>query len=208
MSLSLIFQHFPGLSDQQKHQFEQLLPLYKTWNDQINVISRKDIEHLYEKHVLHSLAIARFQDFQPGTKFLDVGTGGGFPGIPLAILFPECSFSLVDSIGKKIRVVDEIAQGLGLKNVKYYHERAEKIKESFDFIISRAVAPAKIQYQWTHRLIRKSLNPNQTNGYLLLKGGDLDLELKELRRPHAVINLSDYFDLPFFETKKLIFIPQ
>ncbi len=208
MSLSLIYQYFPDLSDHQKAQIEELQPLYKEWNDQINVISRKDIDQLYERHVLHSLSIVKYQMFHPGTKFVDIGTGGGFPGIPLAILLPDCSFFLVDSIGKKIKVVEQVAQALELANIRYSHDRAEKINEQFDFIISRAVAPAKIQYQWTHRLIRKSQYPEQSNGYLLLKGGDLDLELKELRRPYSMTNLSDYFDLPFFETKKLIFIPQ
>ena len=207
MSFSLITHYFPNLSDTQKSQFQRLQSLYQEWNDQINVISRKDIEHLYERHVLHSLAIAKYQDFLPNTKVLDVGTGGGFPGIPLAIYFPDCQFHLVDSIGKKIKVVEGITNELALQNVTYGHERAEKIKEKFDFVVSRAVAPAKQLYQWTNQLIKRNASLSQSNGFLLLKGGDLSEELKELKKSHSLTNLSDYFGEPFFETKKLVFIP-
>ncbi|XOV94441.1 MAG: 16S rRNA (guanine(527)-N(7))-methyltransferase RsmG [Bacteroidota bacterium] len=207
MSTSLIYKYFPHLTDHQKEQFEKLQPVYAEWNQQINVISRKDIDLLFERHVLHSLAIAKFQQFSPGTKILDVGTGGGFPGIPLAILFPDCEFLLVDSIGKKIKVVEEVVKSLELQNVRYVHERAEKIREKFDFIVSRAVAPAKLLYQWTHQLIRRGTSQHQSNGFLLLKGGDLDAELKELKRPHSIEELSGWFEEPFFETKKLVYIP-
>ena len=207
MSFSLITHYFPNLSETQKSQFQRLQSLYQEWNDQINVISRKDIEHLYERHVLHSLAIAKYQEFLPNTKILDVGTGGGFPGIPLAIYFPDCQFHLVDSIGKKVKVVEGIATELGLQNITYTHDRAEKIKDKFDFVVSRAVAPAKQLYQWTNQLIKRNAGLSQSNGFLLLKGGDLTEELKELKKPHSLTDLSDYFEESFFETKKLVFIP-
>lgn len=207
MSASLISTYFPDLTDQQKHQLGALHKLFSEWNEKINVISRKDIEHLYERHVLHSLAIAKFISFGKGTKVLDVGTGGGFPGIPLAILFPETEFYLVDSIGKKVMVVDEIVKELNLSNIRTAHIRAEKIKEKFDFIVSRAVAPAKTLYHWTHQLVRPNNDSDVASGLLLLKGGNLDVELKELKRPHSVTNLSKYFQLPFFDTKKLVYVP-
>ncbi|MEQ9217994.1 MAG: 16S rRNA (guanine(527)-N(7))-methyltransferase RsmG [Cyclobacteriaceae bacterium] len=207
MSFSLISHYFPNLSETQKSQFQRLQALYKEWNDQINVISRKDIDCLYERHVLHSLAIARYQDFLPGTRILDVGTGGGFPGVPLAILFPQCQFHLVDSIGKKIKVVEGVVTELGLKNVTSAHERAEKIRDKFDFVVSRAVAPAKTLYQWTNQLIKRNAGITQSNGFILLKGGDLTEELKELKKPYSLTDLSDFFEEPFFETKKLVFIP-
>ncbi len=207
MSISQITHYFPNLSETQKSQFQRLQSLYEDWNEQINVISRKDIEHLYERHVLHSLAIAKYQDFIADTRILDVGTGGGFPGIPLAIYFPQCQFHLVDSIGKKIKVVEGVATELGLQNVTYAHERAEKIRDKFDFVVSRAVAPSKKLYQWTNQVIKRNSSLSQSNGFLLLKGGDLKEELKELKKPHSLTNLSEYFEETFFETKKLVFIP-
>lgn len=203
----IIFDHFPELTDHQRAQFEALDPLYREWNEKINVISRKDIDQLYVRHVLHSLAIAKFTSFEPATNILDVGTGGGFPGIPLAIMFPESSFLLVDSIGKKIRVVQEVAQAIDLKNLKAEHIRAEQIKEKFDFVVSRAVARTKVLHQWTHRLIRQNDHPTFANGYILLKGGDLKEEMKELGRSHSIKNISKYFADPFFETKKIVYIP-
>ncbi|MEQ8473744.1 MAG: 16S rRNA (guanine(527)-N(7))-methyltransferase RsmG [Marinoscillum sp.] len=205
--LQTILEYFPNLTSTQKSQFESLDGLYREWNEKINVISRKDIDQLYTRHVLHSLSIAKFLTFEPGSTILDIGTGGGFPGIPLAILFPESQFLLVDSIGKKIKVVQEVAEGLKLENVDARHERAEKIKGKFDFIVSRAVARTKVIYQWSNQLIKASDHPTAANGYLLLKGGDLNEELKELGRPHSIKDISEYFADEFFETKKIIYIP-
>ncbi len=202
-----VFDHFPNLTDQQKEQFSQLEGLYAEWNEQINVISRKDIDQLYTRHVLHSLAIAKYLPFEDGAKILDIGTGGGFPGIPLAILNPNCSFFLVDSIGKKIKVVKEVANAIGLINLQAEHMRAEKVKDKFDFIVSRAVARTKVIYQWSNRLIQSSDHPTAANGYLLLKGGDLKEELKEFGRSHTIKNISEYFQDEFFETKKIVYIP-
>jgi len=207
MDSSLIFKYFPDLSETQKTQFSRLGALYANWNEKINVISRKDIEDLYERHVLHSVAIAKFTTFAPGTKLLDVGTGGGFPGIPLAILFPESSFHLVDSIGKKIKVVQEIATGIGLTNVTAEHARVEKLKGPYDFILSRAVAPAKQLYQWTQHCLGKTTENEFSHGWIFLKGGDLRKEMKEARRPYQLTALSDYFQEPFFETKYVIYVP-
>lgn len=207
MNSSIVFHYFPELSNKQKEQFEQLGALYAKWNEKINVISRKDIDELYVRHVLHSLAIAKFTSFVQGTRILDVGTGGGFPGIPLAIIFPEVQFHLVDSIGKKIKVVTEVAEALGLENLKAEHVRAEKLKGPYDFIVSRAVAPAKQLYQWTHRLIAKKGRNDLDNGWILLKGGDLTEELTELRLPYHITPISDYFEDPFFETKQVVYIP-
>lgn len=203
----IIFQYFPNLTEKQKQQFNQLFPLYQEWNDKINVISRKDIENLYVNHVLHSLGIAKVNEFKPGASVLDVGTGGGFPGIPLAILFPETQFHLVDSIGKKITVVKNVAEGLGLKNVKAEQIRAEQIKGEYDFIVSRAVTRLKEFYGWINKKVKKDSKHKFFNGILYLKGGDLTEELAELKRSHQVINLSDFFKEEFFETKKVVYVP-
>lgn len=204
---SIITHYFPDLSEKQKDQFAKLYELYADWNDKINVISRKDIENLYVNHVLHSLGIAKVMSFKPGASVLDVGTGGGFPGIPLAILFPETNFHLVDSIGKKITVVNAVAQELGLKNVKGEQIRAEQLKGKYDFIVSRAVTRLKEFYGWIQNKVKEKSIHELDNGILYLKGGDLDEELNELKKPHALYNLSDYFKEDFFETKKVVYVP-
>lgn len=203
----IILRHFPGLTAAQKEQFAALSSLYREWNGKINVISRKDIDNLYTNHVLHSLGIAKVQAFKPGASVLDVGTGGGFPGIPLAILFPETGFRLVDSIGKKITVVQGVAASLGLHNVTATQIRAEELKGEFDFIVSRAVTRLKTFYGWVHRKTKKKSNHELYNGILYLKGGDLQEELAELKKPHQLFDLSSYFDDPFFETKKVVYVP-
>ena len=203
----LICSYFPNLTERQKEQFSTLLPLYRDWNARINVISRKDIENLYLNHVLHSLGIAKFTPFNPGAKILDVGTGGGFPGIPLAILFPNTDFHLVDSIGKKITVVKEVVKGIGLKNVRAEQIRGEQVKGEYDFIVSRAVTRLKEFYGWVHRKAKKQSTHTIYNGILYLKGGDLDEELAELKKPHQLFELKDVFKEEFFETKKLVYIP-
>ena len=201
-----IVKYFPNLTDNQVEQFRKLEVLYKDWNAKINVISRKDIDELYTKHVLHSLGIAKVMAFEPGAKVLDVGTGGGFPGIPLAILFPETDFYLIDVIAKKIRVVNEVAQGLGLQNVKAEQMRAENVKEEFDFIVSRAVTNMPDFYKWVKDKIKKKSNHELKNGILYLKGGDLTEELQDF--PKATLyNLSDFFEDEFFETKKVVHLP-
>jgi len=204
--MDLITTYFNELTEIQLHQFRQLETLYKEWNAQINVISRKDIDDLYLRHVLHSLGIAKVQLFKPRAHILDVGTGGGFPGIPLAILFPETKFYLVDSIGKKIKVVQEVASALQLKNVKADHIRAENVKGEFDFIVSRAVTNMDDFVKWTRKKVTKKQNHELKNGILYLKGGDLTDELSNF--PKATIyNLSDYFIEDFFETKKVVHLP-
>jgi 16S rRNA (guanine527-N7)-methyltransferase len=203
----IISHYFPDLTEQQRKQFAQLYPLYKEWNDKINVISRKDVENLYINHVLHSLGIAKVISFKSGAAVLDVGTGGGFPGIPLAILFPQTQFHLVDSIGKKITVVKNVAEGLNLKNVKAEQIRAEQIKGQYDFIVSRAVTRLKEFYGWINQKTKSKSIHEMDNGILYLKGGDLDEELGELKRLHQVFDLSQYFKEEFFETKKLVFVP-
>ena len=205
--MELIIKYFPQLSQRQRKQFAQLGPLYEEWNSKINLISRQDIVHLYEKHILHSLGIAKVLSFKPDTSILDVGTGGGFPGIPLAILFPECHFHLVDSIGKKIKVVQEVAQSLELSNVRAEQIRAEKIQDTYDFIISRAVTDLKEFYGWVHNKINKPYNNKLKNGILYLKGGDLNQELYGAKFKYKIYNLSDYFEEPFFQTKKLVYVP-
>ncbi len=205
--IAILTKYFPKLTAQQCGQFEQLQDLYSFWNNQINVISRQDIENLYEKHVLHSLGIAKVIEFKFGTEILDVGTGGGFPGVPLAILFPECRFHLVDSIGKKIKVVTEVAQALGLKNLTAQHERAENVAGDFDFIVSRAVTRLKPFYGWVQNKITRNQFNDLKNGILYLKGGDLEEELQEFGKKYKLYNLSDYFEEEFFETKKVVYVP-
>ncbi|MDY7397010.1 16S rRNA (guanine(527)-N(7))-methyltransferase RsmG [Aureibaculum sp. 2210JD6-5] len=204
--MDIISKYFKGLSDEQISQFEQLEQLYREWNAQINVISRKDIDTLYERHVLHSLGIAKVQAFKPKSKVLDVGTGGGFPGIPLAILFPETNFLLVDSIGKKIKVVQEVANALGLKNVKAQHTRAEEVNGEFDFIVSRAVTNMDDFVKLTRKKVAKKQNHELKNGILYLKGGDLIVELRNFPKT-TIYNLSDFFTEDFFETKKVVHLP-
>jgi len=204
--METILKYFPDLTETQLQQFSKLGGLYKKWNAQINVISRKDIDELYTRHVLHSLAIAKVQPFQPNSSVLDIGTGGGFPGIPLAILFPETNFYLVDSIGKKIKVVQEVATALELKNVKAAHIRAEKVKGEFDFIVSRAVTKMDDFVKWTKGKIAKKQQHQLKNGILYLKGGDLTEELSNFPKA-TLFNLTDFFDNDFFETKKVVHIP-
>jgi 16S rRNA (guanine527-N7)-methyltransferase len=204
---SIIEKYFPGLTDNQRKQYVALGGLYSDWNDKINVISRKDVENLNVNHVLHSLGIAKVISFSKGTEVLDVGTGGGFPGIPLAILFPEVKFHLVDSIGKKITVVTEVARELGLKNVKAEKARAEDIKGKYDFVVSRAVTRMKEFYGWVrNKASDRSIN-SLDNGILYLKGGDLDAEMTELKRPYSQYDLSDYFEEEFFKTKGVVYVP-
>ena len=202
----LIQKYFPHLTDIQLKQFEALQALYEDWNSQINVISRKDIESLYLRHVLHSLAIAKLIQFESGSKILDIGTGGGFPGVPLAILFPEVTFHLVDSINKKLKVVNGVVESLGLENVYTTHARAETIQGHYDFIVSRAVTNMPDFVGWIkNRVAKKSVHPLK-NGILYLKGGDLTDELKCYTKA-TLYNLSDYFEEDFFETKKIVHLP-
>lgn len=204
--MQIIEKYFPDLTPQQKEQFSRLEDLYHFWNEQINVISRKDTDNFYERHVLHSLGIAKVMEFKSGSDILDIGTGGGFPGIPLAILFPECNFTLVDSIGKKIKVVNEVAKELGLTNVKGNHERAEKVPGQFDFIVSRAVTAMPAFINWTKGKIKKINSNDLPNGILYLKGGDLTEELKPLKHAFRVFDLKDIFSEEFFETKKVVHV--
>lgn len=204
---SEIFSHyFPELTAEQQAKFDQLYDLYKDWNEKINVISRKDIDNLYVNHVLHSLGIAKVISFKSHASILDVGTGGGFPGIPLAIMFPDVKFHLVDSIGKKITVVKAVADSIGLKNVKAEQIRAEQLKGEYDFVVSRAVTRLKEFYGWIHKRIKKKSIHPLANGILYLKGGDLEEELSELKRSYQLFNLSDYFTEEFFDTKKVVHV--
>jgi len=204
----LILKYFPDLTAKQIDQFSQLFDLYVYWNAQINVISRKDIEELYERHVLHSMGIAKVCTFRAGESVLDVGTGGGFPGIPLAILFPDTQFYLVDSIGKKIKVVKEVASALGLENLRAEHLRAEQIKEKFNFVVSRAVTRLGEFYPWIQGKFKKDTINAIPNGILYLKGGDLDEEIKESKLKAELYPLSAYFEEDFFETKYVVYVPQ
>lgn len=206
MPTSLITKYFPHLTDVQISHFDQLQSLYQDWNLKINVVSRKDIDELYLRHVLHSLGIAKFITFKEGSKILDVGTGGGFPGIPLAILFPKTHFTLVDSIGKKVKVVEEVKKGLDLDNVTAIHSRVEDIDDTFDFIVSRAVAAMPTFVRWTKGKIAKKNNHAIKNGIVYLKGGDLTEELVSFPKAE-IINLSDYFEEDFYETKKVVYLP-
>ena len=203
--MEIILKYFPDLSEKQIKQFSQLQDLYNEWNAQINVISRRDLENLYLKHVLHSLAIAKVVQFADGTKVLDVGTGGGFPGVPLAILFTKVEFLLVDSIGKKIKVVNEIANSIGLKNLRAEHKRAEQVNGQFDFVVSRAVTKMKVFQRWVRKRISTKQRNILFNGVLYLKGGDLTDELQGIRNVD-VYNISNFFEEEFFETKKVIYV--
>jgi 16S rRNA (guanine527-N7)-methyltransferase len=203
----LISSYFPGLSETQLEQFDRLGELYADWNSKINVISRKDMEHFYVHHVLHSLGIAKVMEFQPETRVLDIGTGGGFPGIPLAILFPETHFHLVDSIGKKISVVKDVVKQLKLTNVEAQQARAEELVRKYDFVISRAVTRMANFYPWVKDKIRKEDFNEFQNGILYLKGGDVDEEMDELDKSYVVYHLDDYFKEDYFETKKVIYLP-
>ena len=204
--METILNYFPGLSDRQKEQFEALYELYYDWNSKINVISRKDIENLYLHHVLHSLAIAKYITFKPGTTIMDMGCGGGFPGIPLAIMFPEVRFHLVDSIGKKVRVASEIATAIGLTNVRTSHSRAEDIKEKYSFIVSRAV----MQLPDLVKICRKNISTEQfnalPNGIICLKGGDMTAETQAFRSCCEIVDISSYFNEEYFKDKKVVYV--
>jgi 16S rRNA (guanine527-N7)-methyltransferase len=201
----VIEKYFPNLTEKQYQQFAMLPDLYADWNEKINVISRKDIENITEKHILHSLAIAKIIQFKPGTKILDVGTGGGFPGIPLAIMFPDCEFHLVDSIAKKIKVVSEISKAIGLTNVKAEQARAENLKGKYDFVVSRAVTAFPEFLSWIKKNISKENINELPNGILYLKGGDLSDELRGFERQITIFDIPNYFEEDFFETKKVVY---
>lgn len=202
-----LFKYFPHLTDLQQHQFETLGTLYKEWNEKINVISRKDIDHLYLHHVLHSLAIAKFISFKPNSNILDLGTGGGFPGIPLAILFPECQFTLVDSINKKIMVVNEVVASIGLQNVKTIHGRGEEIKQKYDFVVTRAVAKLDKLLPWSRKILSTNQKNTYPNGLIALKGNPKD-ELKLIPRYEysEAVHIVTYFDEPYFDQKFVLYI--
>ena len=204
--MELILKYFPNLSEQQKTQFAALYDLYTDWNSKINVISRKDITNLYEHHVLHSLGIAKVINFTPDTQIMDLGTGGGFPGIPLAILFPEVQFHLVDSIGKKVKVATEIANAIGLKNVTTRHCRAEEEKQLFDFVVSRAVMPLTDLLKIIRKNIKKEQHNALPNGLICLKGGELEREVMPVKHQTLMYDLKDYFEEEFFETKKVVYV--
>ena len=204
--MELVLKYFHDLTEIQQEQFKRLYDLYLEWNSKINVVSRKDIDELYLRHVVHSLGIAKVLQFKDGTKIMDVGTGGGFPGIPLAIMFPECSFHLVDSINKKLKVVNGVAEDLGLSNVKTSHTRVEAVDDTYDFIVSRAVTAMPMFVSWVKRKVSKKSKHELKNGILYLKGGDLAEELQDF--PKATLyNLSDYYEEDFFDTKKVVHLP-
>lgn len=206
--MDIILNYFPSLTDRQKEQIASLYDLYSEWNAKINVISRKDIENLYEHHVLHSLAIAKILTFQKGTTVMDVGTGGGFPAIPLAIMFPECHFHLVDSIGKKVRVANEVSNAIKLENTTFAHERVEDEKQTFDFVVSRAVMPLADLVRLTKKNIQTKNQKNALpNGLICLKGGELQHEIAPFRKFASLFDVKDFFSEPYFETKKAVYVP-
>ncbi len=206
--MDLILKYFPNLTERQKEQFAALYDLYTDWNSKINVISRKDIENLYEHHVLHSLAIAKILEFKPGTSIMDVGTGGGFPAIPLAIYFPECTFHLVDSIGKKIRVATEVSNAIGLQNTTFKHERVEEEKQKFDFVVSRAVMPLADLVKLSQKNVSLKNQKNALpNGIICLKGGELQHEIMPFRNRASMYDIKDFFKEEFFDTKKAVYVP-
>ena len=205
--MDIILKYFPELTERQKEQFAALLPLYEEWNAQINVISRKDMEHFYEHHVLHSLAIAKVIRFNPMCEILDVGTGGGFPGVPLAIMFPDSRFTLIDSIGKKIKVVSDVIERVGLSNAKAIQIRAEQLEGEYDFVVSRAVTTLGEFVPWVKKKVSKTQYHTMHNGVLYLKGGDLEKELFPFRHKVRTWDLSEFFAEEFFQTKKVIYLP-
>ena len=205
--MDIILKYFPNLTERQREQFAALLPLYEEWNAQINVISRKDMENFYEHHVLHSLAIAKVMEFAPMTEVLDVGTGGGFPGVPLAIMFPDARFTLIDSIGKKIKVVSDVIERVGLANTKAMQIRAEQLDGEYDFVVSRAVTTLGEFVPWVKKKISKSQYNKLKNGILYLKGGDLTNELFTFRHKVRTWDISEWFEGEWFETKKVIYLP-
>lgn len=204
--MQLIRNYFPDITPVQVSQFEKMGELYREWNEKINVVSRKDIDSLYEKHILHSLGIAKVSSFKSGTEVLDVGTGGGFPGIPLAVMFPDSQFTLVDSIGKKIKVVEEVSAGLGLTNVKALNCRVEQVDDQFDFVVSRAVTRFAPFYEWVKNKFLKGGFNDLDNGILYLKGGDLEEEMKEYGKKYRIFDLNNFFSEEFFETKKVVYV--
>lgn len=204
--MEIINKYFPNITNEQRERFAQLDSLYRDWNSKINVISRKDIDNLYEHHILHSLGIARLLSFKPGTRVMDLGTGGGFPGIPLAIMFPEVHFHLVDSIGKKIRVCDEVRTALGLTNVTTEWTRAENVKDKYDFVVSRAVMPFTDLVRLIRKNIAKDSHNAMPNGLICLKGGELQHEVMPMKSHTLITDLSDYFEEEFFETKKIVYV--
>jgi len=205
--ISIITKYFRSLDDLQLQRFADLGEMYASWNERVNLVSRKDIAHLYERHILHALSIARFINFKPGANVMDLGTGGGFPGIPLAIFFPEVQFTLVDSIAKKMRVVEDLVQVLGLRNVNPMVGRAENLRGNFDFVVSRAVAPLADLYTWSGKSIAKKQQHAMPNGIICLKGGDLREELLPFKNRVEVHKIHDWFDEEFFETKRLVYLP-